>query len=96
LPHTYTDDFIAIQDSLVRKTQEKIAANQTSLPDYVEMNDRIRYKVQPGDYLGKIAGKYNCSVSDIMRWNNMKSTQIRAGAYLTLYVRSVKAMEGGG
>jgi len=96
LPLTFTDDFIALEDSLVRRAQAQIASGERKLPEYVEMNDRIRYRVQEGDYLGKIANKYNCSVNDIMRWNNLKSTQIRAGSYLTVYVRSVRAIDSGG
>lgn len=96
LPLTFTDDFIALEDSLARRAQAQIASGERKLPEYVEMNDRIRYRVQEGDYLGKIANKYNCSVNDIMRWNNLKSTQIRAGSYLTVYVRSVRAIDSGG
>ena len=42
-----------------------------------------------GDNLGSIAGKYNCTVSDLKRWNRLKSTRLMAGQNLAVYV-SVK------
>jgi membrane-bound lytic murein transglycosylase D len=37
------------------------------------------YKVKSGDNLGKIAGKYNVSVSSIKSWNSLKSDKIYIG-----------------
>ena len=45
----------------------------------------IIYKVKSGDYLGKIAGKYRCSVAQIKKWNNLKSNDIRVGQRLRIY-----------
>ena len=47
--------------------------------------ERIIYKVKSGDYLGKIAEKYRCSVSKIKKWNNLKSNNIRVGQRLVIY-----------
>lgn len=51
--------------------------------------NRIAYKVRSGDYLGKIAQRYGVSVNQIKNWNNLRSTNIRAGQ--TLYIYSSKA-----
>lgn len=40
------------------------------------------YRVATGDYLGKIAVKFNTTVKEIQRVNNMKSTSLRAGQTL--------------
>jgi membrane-bound lytic murein transglycosylase D len=50
--------------------------------------DRIAYKVQPGDVLGKIATKYGTTVSNIQKWNNLSSNTIKVGQ--TLYIHSNK------
>jgi len=37
---------------------------------------RMVYTVKPGDGLGKIASRYNCSISNMMAWNNLKNQNI--------------------
>jgi len=44
----------------------------------------IVYKVEPGDTLGKIAGKYNTTVDLIMRSNNLEGDLIRPGNRLKI------------
>lgn len=92
LPIDKMGAFVTHEDSIYNHTHGLVAENEVQLPEYVEMNDRVRYRVKSGDYLGRIAAKYGCSVRDIMRWNGMSSTNIRAGQYLTVYVRSARAM----
>ena len=45
----------------------------------------IRHKIKDGETLGGIALKYKVSVKQIMKWNNMKNSNIRAGKYLKIY-----------
>merc|ERR1711916_29243 len=65
------------------------AKREKPLPKYFEMNQRIRYKVRNGDYLGKIVNRYGVSVNSIKRWNNMRSTNIRIGQRLIIYPRKL-------
>ena len=44
-----------------------------------------RHKIAQGETLGTIARKYRVTVKQIMKWNNMRSTNIRAGRYLKIY-----------
>ena len=46
----------------------------------------INYSVVSGDYLGKIAVKYNLKIYQIQNWNNLKSTKLNIGDNLFLYV----------
>lgn len=45
----------------------------------------ITYTVKAGDTLGKIASKYHVKVSDIKKWNNLKSDLIREKQKLKIY-----------
>lgn len=54
-------------------------------------HDALRYTVRSGDYLGRIASRYHVSVKDIQRWNNLKSTNIRAGQKLTIWTPAGKS-----
>jgi membrane-bound lytic murein transglycosylase D len=47
----------------------------------------ISYKVKNGDSLSRIAGRYDVSVSDIIKWNNLSNNKyIQPGQNLTLKV----------
>lgn len=43
------------------------------------------YKVKSGDNLGKIAGKYNCSVSSLKSWNGLKNDKIYVGQKICIH-----------
>ena len=45
----------------------------------------VTYRVRSGDYLGKIASRYGVGVSQIKRWNNLRSNNLRIGQRLSLY-----------
>lgn len=49
--------------------------------------NRVVYTVRKGDVLGKIAVRFGCSVSQLKKWNSMKSDNIRIGQKLVIYVR---------
>ena len=43
-----------------------------------------KYKIKKGDTLTKIASKYHVKVSDLKKWNNLKSDKIREGQTLII------------
>ncbi len=48
-------------------------------------NKKTVYTVKRGDNLGRIASRYGVTVSNLKRWNRMKSTHIRVGQRLVIY-----------
>jgi membrane-bound lytic murein transglycosylase D len=48
---------------------------------------KIVYKVKSGDYLSKIAQKYEVSVADLKRWNKgvIKHNKVNKGQKLKIY-----------
>ena len=86
LPYTYTNAFIDKEDSLyTHKASEYF--NPATLKKIKDGTDgeRIIYKVKNGDYLGRIANRYRCSVAQLKRWNNLRSNNIRVGQRLVIY-----------
>lgn len=86
IPYAYTNAFIEHEDSIyVHKVEEYF--NPVTIKKIKDGGDgeRITYKVKSGDTLGKIAGMYRCSIANIKRWNNLKSTNIRVGQRLIIY-----------
>lgn len=43
------------------------------------------YKVKSGDYLGKIAAKYHCTVAQLKKWNHLRSDRLSIGQVLYIY-----------
>jgi membrane-bound lytic murein transglycosylase D len=86
LPYTYTNSFIANEDSLYTYKADQYLSPAT-LKKIVDGADgeRIVYKVKSGDYLGRIASKYRCSVAQIKKWNGLKSNNLRIGQKLVIY-----------
>ncbi len=85
LPKTLIGDFVQNEDRIYAFAEADDAKREKPLPKYTEMNNRIRYKVKKGDFLGKIARRYGVSVSKIKRWNGMKSTNLKIGQRLIIY-----------
>ena len=86
IPYTYTDAFIAHEDSLYRH-KDSIYFNPLTIEKIKEGGDgqRIVYKVKSGDYLGKIATRYRVTVTQIKKWNGLKSNNLSIGQRLVIY-----------
>lgn len=91
IPKYLVGKFVANEDQIYAYAEANDAKREKPLPKYFEANDKIRYRVRSGDYLGKIAGRYGVSVSSIKRWNGLKSNSLRIGQRLTIYPRKTYA-----
>ena len=87
LPHDLIGVFVSNEDSIYAYAKADDAAREKPLPKYFELNNRIRYKVKNGDYLGIIADRHGVSVSKLKQWNGLKSSNISIGQRLTIYPR---------
>ena len=91
LPKYMIGKFVSNENQIYAYAAADDAKREKPLPKYFEANDRIRYRVKSGDYLGKIAKKYGVSVSSIKRWNGLKSNHLKIGQRLTIYPRRAVA-----
>jgi len=85
IPKKKADIFLKNEIELYALVDADAAKREKPLPQYFEMDKRIRYRVKNGDYLGKIAYKYGVRVSDIKRWNGLKNTNLKIGQRLSIY-----------
>lgn len=53
--------------------------------NYVGSGNYKNYTIETGDNLGFIAEKFNCSVSDLKKWNGLTSNFLRVGKKLKIY-----------
>ncbi len=89
LPVKEMGEFLNNEQQIYAFAAAEDAKREKPLPKYFEANDRIRYKVKSGDYLGKIADKYGVGVSQIKRWNGLRSNKLKIGQRLTIYPKRV-------
>lgn len=89
LPSSKMGLFVANEDSIYAIAKKDFEEKRAVLPQYVEMNDRIRHRVRSGEFLGSIARKYGVSVSSIKRWNGLRSDNLRIGQRLTIHPRKM-------
>lgn len=90
LPKESTVNFLNKEADLYALAEADEAKREKPLPKYFEMDKRIRYKVQNGDYLGKIANRYGVRVSDIKRWNGLRNNNLKIGQRLSIYPKRLR------
>lgn len=77
--------FVDNEDKVYAYATDQANQREKPLPEYFEMNQRIRYKVRSGDYLGLIAKKHGVYVRDLKKWNRLRSNNLKIGQRLTVY-----------
>ena len=87
LPVAKMGAFVENEKEIYAYFVELDAQKRKNYPKYSEQDERIVHRVRGGEYLGKIARRYGCSVKKIQQWNNLKNDNIRVGQRLILYVR---------
>lgn len=89
LPSNKMIEFLEKEKELYALADADDAKREKPLPKYFEMDKRIRYRVKSGDYLGKIANKFGVRVSEIKRWNRLKSSRLNIGQRLYIYPKRI-------
>lgn len=89
LPLEKVSVFVKNEKEIYALAAEEEAKREKPLPQYFEMNQRIRYTVKSGDYLGKIANKYGVRVSDLKKWNGLRTSNLKVGQRLTVYPKKL-------
>lgn len=88
LPQAYLGKFVANEKAIYAHVEQEFKSKESPLPQLVREQDRIRYKVRSGDYLGRIASRYGVRVSQIKQWNGLRSNNLRVGQRLTIFPRT--------
>lgn len=90
LPADLIGKFTSNEEAIYAYAEADDAKREKQLPALTTSPERIRYRVRSGDYLGKIANRYGVSVSQLKRWNGLRTTRLRIGQRLTIYPRNYK------
>lgn len=88
LPIETIGAFVSNEEQIYAYAKTQFYSREKPLPKFYKLDTKIRYKVQPGDYLGKIAKKFRVNISQIKKWNGLRSDQLKAGSQLTIFTRN--------
>ena len=87
LPYAYSGEFIEHQDTLYTHRSSELLSEKVMKEVKEGSSNRVVYRVKSGDYLGKIARKYHVSVTQLKRWNGLRSDKLRIGQVLYIHPR---------
>ena len=87
LPIENVGKFVANEEAIYAFAKAELDKREKPLPEVLKADAQVRYRVRSGDYLGKIATKYGVRVSQIKKWNNLRSNSLKVGQRLTIYPR---------
>lgn len=87
LPTEVSGKFVNNEAAIYAFAKAELDKREKPLPQFFNAESRVRYRVRSGDYLGKIANKYGVRVSQIKKWNGLRSNNLKIGQRLTIYPR---------
>ena len=93
-------NYIYIPDSLVAKfldrekeiyelAKKEFESREKPLPSLFSINSKVVYKIKYGDFLGKIANRFGVTVSQIKKWNNLKTDQIIENQKIIIFPKKI-------
>lgn len=87
LPSNKVNLYLASEATLIRPSVEAPVASLSDASTMrVSQQVRKTHRVRSGERLQSIASHYNCSVDDIKRWNHLRSSKLRTGQSLKVFV----------
>ena len=87
LPFNWTPAFMSVdRDTLYNHKSGELLSEQV-VRNIKESGaeTRIAYRVKSGDYLGRIASRNHVTVSQLRKWNHLRSDRLRVGQILYIY-----------
>lgn len=88
LPSEVSGKFVNNEKAIYAFAKAEFDKREKPLPQFFKAESQVRYRVKSGDYLGKIAEKYGVRVSQIKKWNGLRSNNLKVGQRLTIYPRN--------
>ena len=89
LPEKVVDSIISNEERLYAYSKSEFDKQEKPLPDLYSIDSKIIYKIKYGEFLGKIAKKFGVKVSDLKRWNNLKSDAIKENQKLIVFPKRI-------
>lgn len=88
LPRTVIGDFVTNEDKIYGFAKAEFDKREKPMPQFFEADTKTTHRVRSGEFLGLIARKYGVRVSDIKKWNGLRSNNLKIGQRLAIYPRN--------
>jgi membrane-bound lytic murein transglycosylase D len=88
LPKHAIGKFVTNEKEIYAHVQAESDKREKPMPQLFEQETKTTYRVRSGDYLGKVARKYGVRVSDIKKWNGLRSNNLTVGQRLKIFPRN--------
>ncbi len=79
----------AVEDFLINAQSNYSFIDAVDAKEILINEDRIIYRVNKGDYLGKIAKEFDVRLFELKEWNSLTETKLNPGDKLVIYVPKV-------
>ena len=77
IPDSLSPKFLESEKDIYELATRDFELREKPLPSLFSINSKLVYKIKYGDFLGKIANRFGVTVSQIKKWNNLTTDQIR-------------------
>ena len=85
LPTQSALQFVEKEREIYAYKTQRALEKEKILKEVSKVSDRTVHSVKKGETLAAIAKKYHVSVSNLKKWNNLKSDNIKIGQKITIY-----------
>jgi LysM repeat protein len=81
---------VAVDTASVTDTIQKSQPETTPVKNEPKGEIMLYHTVKSGEFLGMVADLYDCNVSEVKKWNKLRSDRLNSGQKLKVYVPAAR------
>ena len=89
IPDSLSSKFLNSEQDIYELARREFELREKPLPSLFSINSKLVYKIIYGDFLGKIANRFGVTVSQIKKWNNLSTDQIRENQKIIIFPKKI-------
>lgn len=89
IPDSLSSKFLNSEQDIYELATREFELREKPLPSFFSINSKLVYKIKYGDFLGKIANRFGVTVSQIKKWNNLSSDQIKENQKIIIFPKKI-------
>ena len=89
IPDSLSSKFLDSKQDIYELATREFELREKPLPSFFSINSKLVYKIKNGDFLGKIANRFGVTVSQIKKWNNLTTDQIRENQKIIIFPKKI-------
>ena len=89
IPDSLSSKFLNNEQDIYELATREFELREKPLPSLFSINSKLVYKIKYGDFLGKIANRFGVTVSQIKKWNNLSTDQIKENQKIIIFPKKI-------